>query len=187
MTTLESIRTNQRLQLVLGGGIGLVFGFLLQRGGVTHYDVILGQLLLRDFTVVKIILTAVVTGMLGVYVLNRLSLVDYHLKAGALGSSMVGGLLFGAGMALLGYCPGTNSGAVGQGSLDALLGGLPGIVAGTVVYARLYPALDRHVLHWGRFGKMTLPELLDTSRAKVMAGIYMLTVTLFLLVELAGW
>jgi hypothetical protein len=90
-------------------------------------------------------------------------------------------------MALLGYCPGTNSGAVGQGSLDALIGGVPGIIAGTVLYAIIYPALNRHVLHRGEFGRMTLPELLNTSRPKIMAGIYMMAVTLFLLLELAGF
>jgi hypothetical protein len=183
---LQEIHNNNRLQLTLGTCIGLVFGFLLQRGQVTKYDAIVGQLLLTDFTVLKVMLTAIVTGMPGIYVLKRLNLVRYHIKDGTLGASIFGGLIFGAGMAILGYCPGTNSGAVGQGSLDALLGGVPGIIAGTVLYALIYPGLNRHVLHWGAFGKTTLPERLNTSPPRVMSGLYMLAVTLFLLLELAG-
>ena len=179
--TLKELHKDKRWQLVLGGGIGLVFGFLLQRSQVTRYDVIMGQLLLRDFTVLKIMLTAIITGMLGIFVLERIGLVQYHIKTGSLGAGTIGGLIFGAGMALLGYCPGTNSGAVGQGSLDSLIGGVPGIIAGTVIYAVMYPALNRHVLHRGEFGRMTLPDLLNTSRLKVMVGIYTMAVTLFLL------
>jgi hypothetical protein len=113
--------------------IGVAFGFLLQRGQVTRYEVIMAQLLLQEFTVLKIILTAVITGMAGVYLLKRAGLVEYNIKAGSAGASAFGSLVFGTGMALLGYCHGTNAGAVGQGSLDALLGGTPGIIAGSVI------------------------------------------------------
>jgi hypothetical protein len=186
MKTLKEIHENKRLQLLLGGLIGVAFGFLLQRGQVTRYEVIMAQLLLQDFTVLKIILTAVITGMAGVYLLNRAGLVEYNIKAGSAGASAFGGLVFGTGMALLGYCPGTNAGAVGQGSLDALLGGTPGIIAGSVIYGMIYPMLERRVLHMGSFGKMTLDEVLNTRRTNAMAGVYMVAVTLFFLLELAG-
>lgn len=137
--TLKDIHHNQPLQLILGAGIGVLFGFLLQRGQATNYGVILGQLMLRDFTVIKIMLTAIVTGMVGIFFLNRTGWVRYHIKKGSFGASIIGGLIFGAGMALLGYCPGTNGAAVGQGSLDALLGGVPGLIAGTILYAMIYP------------------------------------------------
>ena len=57
----------KRTQLFWGFLFGIIFGFLLQKGGVTKYDVIIGQLLLTDFTVLKIMLTAVITGMIGIY------------------------------------------------------------------------------------------------------------------------
>jgi hypothetical protein len=58
------------LQLFLGLAIGFCFGFLLQKGGVTRYDVIMGLLLLQDWTVLKVILTAILTGMIGIYLLR---------------------------------------------------------------------------------------------------------------------
>jgi len=97
---------------------------LLQKGGVTRYDVIIGQLLLTDFTVLKVMLSAVVTGMVGVYALKGAGLANLHPKPGSLGSTAVGGLIFGLGFGILGYCPGTVVGAVAQGSLDALFGGV---------------------------------------------------------------
>jgi len=184
---LERLHRNRRMQLFLGAAVGIVFGFLLQRGQVTKYDIIVGQLLLRDFTVMKIMLTAIITGMLGIFFLSRLGLVNYHIKEGSLGATVPGGLLFGAGMALLGYCPGTNAGAVGQGSLDALIGGVPGIIAGSVVYAALYPLLEKTILTFGDFGRATLPELFHVRASRVMAGLYMTVVTLLFVLEVAGY
>ncbi|HPJ48542.1 MAG TPA: hypothetical protein PK162_06635 [Synergistales bacterium] len=54
-------------QLLWGLAFGIAFGFLLQKGGVTKYDIIAGQLLLKDFTVVKVMLSAILTGMVGIY------------------------------------------------------------------------------------------------------------------------
>ncbi|NLF07305.1 MAG: YeeE/YedE family protein, partial [Pirellulaceae bacterium] len=69
---LTSLHAKNRLQLPLGFLLGVGFGFLLQKGGVTYYDVIINQLLLKDFTVVKIMLTAMATGMIGVHLLVNL-------------------------------------------------------------------------------------------------------------------
>jgi len=96
------LHAQKGLQLILGLLMGVIFGFLLQKGGVTNYDVIIGQLLLTDFTVIKIMLTAVITGMLGVHALRSLGLAQLHPKPGSLGASVVGGLIFGAGFGMLG-------------------------------------------------------------------------------------
>ena len=96
---LTRIHKNKRLQLILGLITGIFFGIFLQRSGVTNYEVILGQLLLYDFTVVKVMLTAVITGMLGVYLARQLGWIQLHPKPGSLGSTVVGGLIFGVGFA----------------------------------------------------------------------------------------
>ena len=101
--TLEEIRSNNRVQLALGLLSGIAFGFLLQKGGVTNYATILGQLLLTDFTVVKVMLSAILVGMLGIYALKAAGLVRLHTKPGSVGATVIGGLIFGAGFALLGY------------------------------------------------------------------------------------
>ena len=98
---LTAFHSKKGRQLLLGLGMGMVFGFLLQKGGLTNYDVIIGQLLLDDFTVVKVMLTAVVTGMPGVYLLKTLKLGQLHPKPGSIGTSVIGGLIFGVGSASL--------------------------------------------------------------------------------------
>ena len=153
---LTTLHTRKGLQLGLGLLIGIVFGFLLQKGGATKYDVIIGQLLLSDFTVVKIMLSAVVVGNIGVYLLRGLGMAQLHSKPGALGSTVVGGLICGVGFGILGYWPGTMAGAVGQGSLDALFGGVAGMLIGAWLFLGLYPKLERGILNRGYFGELTL-------------------------------
>ena len=75
---------------------------------------------------------------------------------------MLGGLLFGAGWGLLGYCPGTAGGALGEGRVDALAG-MAGMLVGAAVFAEAYPLLKATVLTWGDYGKLTLPQLMDQS------------------------
>jgi len=183
---LSRIRANKRLQLALGLLMGIVFGFLLQRGGATEYDVIIGQLLLTDFTVVKIMLSAVVTGMIGVYAMRSLGWVQLHPKPGSVGMSVVGGLIFGVGFAVLGYCPGTAAGAVGQGRMDALVGGVVGMLVGSGLFAALYPRLQKPVLLKGDFGQVTLPEVLKVNAWVVVIPTAIVLAGVLVALELAG-
>ena len=184
---IDRIRANKRLQLVIGLLVGIVFGFLLQKGGVTDYDVIIKQLLLDDFTVLKVMISAAITGMIGVYAMRSVGWVRLHPKPGSVGTSIVGGLIFGVAFAVLGYCPGTLAGAVGQGSLDSLVGGVAGILLGSWLFAVFYPKLQKPVLLRGDFGTLTLPELLKAKNVWVVVipAAILLTGSLLLL-EAAG-
>jgi len=164
----NKIRSGGRAQKALGLLSGLVFGFLLQKGGLTEYDVILGQLLLTDFTVVKVMLSAILVGMIGVFVMRWMGLIRLQIKPGSMGSTVLGGIIFGVGFAILGYCPGTAAAAFGAGAVDALVG-MIGIVIGAGIYARLYPALDRRILNWGAFPADTLPDLIGLKPGIVAA------------------
>lgn len=186
MTTLAAIRSGTRLQVVLGLVTGIAFGFLLQKGGVTEYDVILGQLLLTDFTVVKVMLSAVLVGMIGVFALKVAGQVRLHCRAGTVGATVFGGLVFGAGFALLGYCPGTAAGAVGAGALDALIG-MAGMVLGAGIFARLYPRIENSVLNRGAFPADTLPELLGVRPGSVVAFVALVIIALLYLIAVAGF
>jgi hypothetical protein len=183
---LTKVHANKRLQLFVGLGAGILFGFLLHKGGVTKYDVIIGQLLLKDFTVVKIMLSAVITGMIGVHLLRSLGLAQLHPKPGSVGATVVGGLIFGAGFGILGYCPGTVAGAVGNGYLDALAGGVTGMLLGAGLFAALYPKLDAAVLNKGDFGTVTLPELLKVNPWVVVVPVAAALVGLLAALEAAG-
>ena len=184
---LTIIRKNKRLQLMLGLLTGIFFGFFLQRSGVTNYDAILGQLLLYDFTVVKVMLSAVITGMLGVYLMRELGWVQLHPKPGSIGSTVVGGLIFGVGFAISGYCPGTISGAIGQGALDALVTGSVGIVLGSWLYANWFPKLQKPILSKGDFGTVTLPELLKVNAWIVIIPTVVLLTLMLLWLEKVGF
>lgn len=183
---LTGLHSKKGAQLVLGLLAGIVFGFLLQKGGATRYDVIIGQLLFDDFTVVKIMLSAIVVGMIGVHLLRSLGLAQLHPKQGSWGSILIGGLLFGCGFATLGYCPGTVAGAVGNGHLDALIGGVGGILLGAWLFAVMYPRLKATILNKGDFGDTTLPELLKVNAWYVVFLVATVLVGLLALLEWAG-
>lgn len=146
-------------QLVLGFFFGIIFGFLLQKGGVAKYDVLLGALLLTDFTVMKIMLAAILVGMIGIFGMHALGMVKLHLKPTKYAANVIGGLVFGAGFALIGYCPGTGAAALGQGNLDAIAG-IAGLLAGSYLYAELSKNLGTNVLTWGDRGCIQLPDLI---------------------------
>ncbi len=169
-------------RLMAGVLFGLTFGFLLQKGGVGKFNVLVGQLLLQDFTVAKVMLTAIVVGMAGVFTLHHFGKVNLHLKPTRIGANVIGGLLFGAGFALLGYCPGTVAVALGQGSWDALFG-MAGLVAGSWVFAELSGWSKRTVEKWGDFGEVLLPDLLRLPRTAFAIGLAAALITIILLLE----
>ena len=141
--------------IVAGLLTGVVFGVLLQKAHVTRYEVIVGQFLFKDFTVLKVMLTAIVVGAVGVYGMLALGLLEpanMHIKALAVLGNVLGGAIFGVGMALLGYCPGTGVAALGDGSRHAWFGVL-GMLVGGAAYAHFYPAIESHILSVGTYGK----------------------------------
>jgi hypothetical protein len=143
---------------VLAVVFGMIFGVLLHRGLVTDYDVIVNQFRLRDFTVVRVMLTAVVVGGIGVLVLHRLGLADYHVKPADMLAVSMGAAIFGVGMAVYGYCPGTGVAAVATGSVHALVGFL-GMLVGGVLYALSFTWIQQHVAPVAAMGKVRLPDL----------------------------
>ena len=176
----------KKWKLFWGLVFGIIFGFLLQKGGVTKYDVIVNQLLLTDFTVLKIMLSAVFTGMIGLYIMQNMGWIKLRPKAGSWGKNAIGGLIFGAGFAMLGYCPGTIAGAVGNGYLDAMTAGLAGIVLGSGLLAAVYPRLKGGVLTRGNFGNSTLPKVFKVNNWVVIIPLAILILLIFYLLEASG-
>jgi len=167
------------LHLACGLGTGIVFGFLLQRGGVTRFRVIVGQFLLADHTVLKTMLTAVVVGSLGVWTMHSLGGVSLHVKAVTVLANVVGGLLFGFGMALLGYCPGTGVAALGDGGSRQALFGALGMLVGAAAYAEVYPALKTGFLSVGSYGKITFPGLTGLPPGLFVMGLAVVAAVVF--------
>ena len=146
-------------RLVLGLLTGIAFGFILQKGQALKFHKIIDALRLRDFTIWKLMFTAIAVGMVGIYALNALGLAKLQIKPTILSANILGGLIFGAGFALLGFCPGTCVGAVGEGRLDGLYSGVAGLLIGAGLYAEVYPYLLPGFLKVGALGKVTLPQL----------------------------
>ena len=165
-------------QLTYGLVTGILFGFFLQRGQVLRYDKQLGALRLIDMTILKFMLTAIFVGSVGIYLLKDLGLVKLSIKSTVLGATIIGGLIFGLGWGLLGYCPGTSMGAIGEGRWDGLWG-LLGMLAGAAVYAEAYPLMKRTVLTWGDLGKITLPGILGINHWIVVPVFVLAGVGLF--------
>lgn len=157
-------------KLLLGLAIGILFGFLLQKGQVAKFSVIVGQFLLKDWTVAKIMGTAVVVGAVGIFALVALGEASLHIKPLLLSGVLLGGALFGAGMTVLGYCPGTTVAACGEGRRDAMVGVL-GMFAGALAFVAAWPALQPVVKALGDEGKVTLPDLTNTSPWLWIAGL----------------
>lgn len=141
---------------------GIVFGFILQRAQVLRYDKQVGALLLEDFTIVAFMLSHIAVAMVGIYLLHGLGVVELSVKATAVGQNIVGGLLFGIGWGLAGYCPGTSIGAMGEGRFDAFWPAL-GMLVGAGLYAHVYEGITSIFGEAGKLGKITLPEVFGTS------------------------
>lgn len=154
--------------LIYGLASGILFGFLLQRARVIRYDKQVGALLLKDMTIVKFMFTAILVGMTGIYLLGDLNIIQVTGRPLVIGGVVLGGGLFGIGWALLGYCPGTAWGALGEGRIDALAGIL-GLMAGGVLYSFIYPAMAASVLTWGNLGNFTIPDILKVNHWVVIA------------------
>jgi hypothetical protein len=147
-------------RLALGLVTGIAFGFILQKGQALKFHKIVDALRLRDFTIWKLMFTAIGVGMIGIYAMNERSLATLHIKPTILSANLLGGLIFGAGFALLGFCPGTCVGAAGEGRLDGLYSGVVGLLIGAGLYSEIYPFLSAGFLRIGALGKVTLPHLL---------------------------
>jgi uncharacterized protein len=169
-------------KLVLGFVSGIVFGFVLQKGRVAKYRVIMAQFLLKDWTVFKIMATAVVVGSIGVYAMHERGLVRLEIKPAALGGVISGAILFGIGLSIFGLCPGTSVAGCGEGRRDAIVGVL-GMLFGAGAYVVAYEKLQPLVKGFGDLGKVTLPELTNVSPWAWIVPIALLVVLVFTIVE----
>ncbi|MPM95079.1 hypothetical protein SDC9_142230 [bioreactor metagenome] len=136
-------------------------------------------------TIVKFMLSHIVVAMVGVYFLYDMGLVKLSLKPMIVGAVVIGGLIFGLGWGLLGYCPGTSLGALGEGRTDAIWG-IAGMLVGAGIYAEAYPYLQKTVLTWGNYGKITIPQVLGVNHWIVIIPFVILTVLLFKWFEKKG-
>ena len=147
---------------ILGLITGVAFGFLLQKGRVLRFDKQVGAMRLKDMTILKFMLATILVGMVGLHLLQHFNVLAFKHKSMNLGGVIVGGALFGGGWALVGYCPGTSVGALGEGRWHAVFAVL-GMILGAAIYAEAYPLVKDTVLAWKDYGKLGLPQALGIN------------------------
>ncbi|HNS14783.1 MAG TPA: YeeE/YedE thiosulfate transporter family protein [Syntrophorhabdaceae bacterium] len=172
-------------QLVYGLVTGVIFGFFLQKARVIRYDKQVAALRFMDMTIVKFMFTSVLVAMVGVYLLKDLGIVNLSLKTTVLGGNIIGGLIFGIGWGLLGYCPGTQLGALGEGRWDSIWG-LIGMLVGAGIFAEMFPFLKNTVLTWGNLGKITIPQILGINHWIVIVAFVIIGILMFRWFEKKG-
>ncbi|THJ21287.1 MAG: hypothetical protein CAF45_012535 [Nitrospira sp. CG24E] len=145
------------MKLLLGVALGASFGAVLQLSGASSHTKITNALRLKDLTIMKLILSAIGVGLIGVHLLDALGLANMKVKDLYLPGLLVAGLIFGVGFAVTGYCPGTALAAAAEGKPDAwvtILGGL----LGALVFAFMFPDLETYLLSFGQYGPVTIHE-----------------------------
>jgi uncharacterized membrane protein YedE/YeeE len=135
--------------ILIGLATGIVFGFALEKSRVFEPGVIIGQMQLRSFLMLKIFLSAVIAGLLVMAVLHGVLGVKLHLKPLLLRADLIGGLILGAGIAIAGACPGTALAQIGAGYRDALFT-VAGGIAGAIAYGYLDQPLTAQLADAGQ-------------------------------------
>ena len=168
--------------LWLGLITGVIFGFLLQKGRVLRFEKQVAAMLLKDMTIIKFMLSAIVVGMFGILILADFDIIKLSHKPMNLGAVLTGGILFGGGWAVMGFCPGTSIGALGEGRWHAVFAVI-GMIVGAAIYAELYPFIKSTVLAWKDFGKIGLPQTIGVSQWIIAPLFCIGTILLFLWFE----
>lgn len=148
------------LDLALAVVLGLGFGFCLERAGFGSARRLTAVFYLFDMSVVKVMFTAIVTAMVGLFVLSAIGLLDLgglYLEPTSYAAQLIGGLVFGAGFIIGGYCPGTSIAAMATGKKDGAAFAL-GMLAGVFAYAEFTPGLEGWIKATSQ-GELTLPAL----------------------------
>ena len=150
------------MTLVIGFLIGCAFGAILFLGGASSYRRILGTLLLKDMWIIKLMMTAIGVGTLGIYLLDLGGLANMSIKPAYVWGVLAGGVIFGIGWAVSGYCPGTCVVGASEGKKDAIFT-VVGALLGAFVFSVAYPYIESMLIEPANFGKVTLESVLGIN------------------------
>ncbi len=166
-------------------GVGFLFGWVLDKGGLNRYYKIANVFRFTDLTVLRFMMSGMVVGMIGIYVLRAAGQLELTaVTATALAGNFIGGAVFGVGMSLAGFCPGTCITGVARGQIDYLIPGIVGFLTGGVIYGSIYRTdLVQWLLNTGRpeLAYAKLPELLGLDPL-LMAFVFAEAILIFLYV-----
>jgi len=148
--------------LIIGFLIGCAFGAILYLSGATSYRRILGTLRLKDMWIIKLMATAIGVGTLGIYLLDLGGLAHMSVKPAYVWGVAAGGIIFGIGWAISGFCPGTCVVAAAEGKKDAMFTVL-GAFVGAFLFSLVFPVIQGGLIERANFGSITLEDLLGLN------------------------
>ena len=155
--------------LVVAVVLGIAFGWFLERGGMGNARKLSGQFYFTDLSVLKLMFSAILTAMLGLFGLSWAGLLDLsrvYVPETFIAPQLLGGLVFGVGFVVGGLCPGTSCVAAATGRKDGLAL-IAGMLAGVFVFGEAYPGIERFADSTAR-GSWTLPQALGLSYGTVV-------------------
>lgn len=159
---------------------GILFGLSLERAGLGDPHKLTGVFYLRDFTVPKVMFTAILVAAVGLYLLSDLGLLELervYMIPTFFWPQLAGGALFGIGFVISGYCPGTAVAGLATGRIDAFVV-MAGISLGTLLFAVVFPAIEP-IYNSTDMGVVTLPELLGVNHWLVIAALTLAAAGMF--------
>jgi hypothetical protein len=169
-----------RAALTVALGLGMAFGFLLERAGLGNARKLSAQFRFADFAVLKVMFSAIVTASLGVFWLSRLGLLDLtrvYVPETYLLPQLLGGAVFGAGFVVAGLCPGTACVSAATGRLDGVAV-IAGLLLGVLAYGMLHPVVQGFASSTPR-GTFTLPQLVGVSHGATLLVIVVVALAAF--------
>ena len=170
--------------LIVALVIGFFFGLFLERGGLGNPHKLTGVFYFTDFTVPKVMFTAIVVAASGLYLLSDMKVLDMDkvwIVPTFFWPQIAGGFLFGLGFLVSGYCPGTAVAGLASGRIDALVT-MSGMVAGSLAFAVFYPSMESFYMSTG-MGAITLPDFFKTNHWIIMVILYACAGIMFYLME----
>ncbi|CAA6814367.1 MAG: membrane protein, putative [uncultured Sulfurovum sp.] len=160
--------------------IGVIFGGIVQYSRVDKFEKIAGFAMLKDTIVPKMLFLAVGIGSIGIYFMVENGAANLHIKSLYLPGLILGGILFGASMAILGKCPGTGPVSIAEGRIDVLIAAIGGIFGG-LVFTVFYDDIFKY-LQGESFGKTILPNLFEghEQTSVLVFGVVVILIAIFI-------
>lgn len=171
---------NDEVSLIIAVLIGIGFGFTLERGGFGNARILASQFYFTNMRVFKVMFTAIVTAMLGVFYLSVIGYVDLsliYISDTYLLPQIVGGLLLGFGFVIGGYCPGTSVVSASTGRFDGMVY-IAGVFFGVFVFGEMFPIFEEF-FYSTNMGKVTLPGLLNLPYGVVVFAVVIMALAGF--------
>jgi hypothetical protein len=168
---------NDEVSLIVAFIIGIGFGFFLERGGFGSGRLLAAQFYFTDMRVFKVMFTAIVTAMIGVFYLSWIGWLDisliYYGNTYLLAQSL-GGLILGIGFVIGGYCPGTSAVSISTGRVDGIFYGLGGFF-GIFIFGEAYPMISGFV-NSTYMGLINIPQLLDINYGFALFAVILMAI-----------